>query len=74
MEFECSFDEYGEYTGKYAESGNAWNSMRIDSVSIVPSNTEQVENVYSADCNNLSDVSNRVCSHTSDLLCMIHIV
>lgn len=58
MEFECSFDEYGEYSGQDVDGGmNAYNTMRIDSVTVVPKNTQQVETIYSTECNSLSDVS-----------------
>ena len=53
MVFDCSFTEYGSY----GEMGNAWESMQINSVSVVPEGTTDVESVYSADTANMSDVS-----------------
>ena len=54
MVFDCSFAEYGDYS----EMGNAWESMQINSISVIPADvgTASVENVYSADTENMSDV------------------
>ena len=55
MVFDCSFAEYGDYS----EMGNAWDSMQINSISVIPESTADmsVENVYSVDTANMSDVS-----------------
>ena len=53
MVFDCSFTEYGSY----GEMGNAWESMQINSVSVVPEGTSDVESIYSADTTNMCDVS-----------------
>ena len=53
MVFDCSFTEYGSY----GEMGNAWESMQINSVSVVPEGTSDVESIYSADTANMCDVS-----------------
>lgn len=54
MVFDCSFAEYGDYS----EMGNAWESMQINSISVIPENASDisVENVYTADTANMSDV------------------
>ena len=54
MVFDCSFAEYGDYS----EMGNAWESMQINSISVIPADVGavSVENVYSAETANLSDV------------------
>jgi hypothetical protein len=58
MVFDCSFAEFGDYS----EMGNAWDSMQINSISVIPESTTDagdfsVENVYSVDTANMSDVS-----------------
>ena len=57
MVFDCSFAEYGNY----GEMGNAWESLQINSISIVPEGVTDVETVYCADTANMSDVSVCVC-------------
>ena len=52
MLFDCSFAEYGDYS----EMGNAWESMQINSISVVPDSTVDVESIYCADTANMSDV------------------
>ena len=54
MVFDCSFAEYSDYS----EMGNAWDSMQINSISVIPADMESssVENVYSVDAANMSDV------------------
>ena len=57
MVFDCSFAEHGDYS----EMGNAWESMQINSISVIPERTNDmdsfsVENVYTADTANMSDV------------------
>lgn len=60
MVFDCSFAEYGDYS----EMGNAWDSMQINSISVIPESTADtsVENVYSVDTANMSDV--RLCNYS----------
>ena len=53
MVFDCSFAEYGSY----GEMGNAWESLQINSISVIPEEVTDVENVYCADTANMSDVS-----------------
>ena len=53
MVFDCSFAEYGNY----GEMGNAWESLQINSISVVPEGVTDVETVYCADTANMSDVS-----------------
>lgn len=53
MLFDCSFAEYGSY----GEMGNAWESLQINAVSVVPEGVTDVESVYCADTANMSDVS-----------------
>lgn len=53
MVFDCSFAEYGSY----GEMGNAWESLQINSISVVPEGVTDVESVYCADTTNMSDVS-----------------
>ena len=64
MMFDCSFAEYGDYS----EMGNAWDSMQINSISVIPESTADtsVENVYSVDTANMSDV--RLCNYSILLL------
>lgn len=50
--FDCSFAEYGSY----GEMGNAWESLQINNVSVVPDGVVDVESVYCADTANMSDV------------------
>ena len=54
LQFECSFEEYGDYQ----EQGNEYKSMCLDSVSVIPANTQEAETIYSAPSNNLSEVCN----------------
>ena len=50
--FDCSFAEYGDYS----EMGNAWDSMQIHSISVIPESSTNAENIYSVDTANMSDV------------------
>ncbi len=50
---ECSFEEYGPYL----ERERAWESLRVDSVSVIQAGTQDAQSVYSADTRNLSEVS-----------------
>lgn len=52
LRFDCSFDEYGSY----GEKGNAWDSMNIDAVTVVPAGSGEVDSIYSTDTQNLSEV------------------
>lgn len=52
MLFDCSFAEYGNYS----EMGNAWESMQINSISVVPDSAAAVETIYCADASNMTDV------------------
>ena len=52
LQVECSFDEAGQYT----ERGKEWDSMSIDSVSVLPSECDSPDSVYTISAENLSAV------------------
>ena len=54
IQLECSFEEYGDYHPQ----GNEYQSMCLDSVTVIPANTQELETIYPA----LSSSFSEVCS------------
>lgn len=44
IQLECSFEEYGDYHPQ----GNEYQSMCLDSVTVIPANTQELETIYPA--------------------------
>ena len=49
LQAECSFEEFGPYQ----EKGKEWDSLHIDSVTMLD---QQTESAYTADTTNISEV------------------
>ena len=52
LQVDCSFDEHGQYV----EQGKEWDNLTLDSVSVLETETQNPDNVYTVTADNLSSV------------------